>query len=198
MASIATVAAVAGVVSAGVGAYSTIQAGEAQSKEAAYQAAVARNNATIAEQNAEYATKAGQEKAAEESLANANKEGAIRAAIAANGIDTNSGSAEDIQKSQREVDKLDLLTTLNNAALTAYGYRSQETGFNAQAGLDSAQSRQAQIAGDIGAVGSIAGNASNLAFKWGGLNTGSDPTQNIGFNTPNAQTQVYADNPYLD
>ena len=64
--SAAAVGAVASVAGAGISALGMIEGGEAQSREAAYNAQVARNNQTIAEQKAQYATEAGQEKAAEQ------------------------------------------------------------------------------------------------------------------------------------
>jgi hypothetical protein len=76
------------------------------------------------------------------------------------------------------------LTTLNNSMLEAYGYRTQETGYSAQSGLDTAESKQASIAGDIGAAGTIAGNASNLAFKWSSLNS---PNGGSGLNSSQSQ-----------
>ena len=176
----AGVAATAGVIGTAVSAYSSLSAGAAQSKEAAYQAQVAKNNQTVANENAEHSAQAGEAKAQEESLADANREGAIRAAIAANNIDVNSGSAEDVQVSQREIDRLDTLTNLNNAMLAAYGYRNDATNFGDQAALDTAESQQATIAGDIGAAGTIAGNASSMGFKWAAQNSaggGLNPSQ---------------------
>jgi hypothetical protein len=182
--SLSTVAAVAGVASAGIGAYGTIEAGQAQSKAAAYNAAVARNNQTIAEQKAQYTAEAGEAQAQEEDLQNANKEGAMRAAIAANNVDVNTGSAEDVQTSQREVDRLDTLTNLNNTLLQVYGYQTQATNYAAQSNLDTAESQQASIAGDIGGFGTLVGNASNIGFKWLQANPPQAPTFDTNY-SPN-------------
>ena len=71
----ATLATVAG---AALSAGSTILGGVASSNAAAYQAQVARNNATIAEQNAANATAAGQVQAQQASMKNAARVAAIK------------------------------------------------------------------------------------------------------------------------
>jgi hypothetical protein len=162
----ATAALIAGGIGAATSAAGTIEQGAATSNAAAYSAQVAQNNATIANANAAYATAAGQQQAADTSLKGAAKSGKIKAGQAASGIDVNTGSAVAVQEGQRETDKLDAETVLNNAELKAYGYRSAATGFTAQAGLDTAESEQAPIGADIGAAGGLLSNASSLGFKW--------------------------------
>lgn len=71
----------------------------------------------------------------------------------------NSGSAVDVEESQRETSNLDAETVLNNGELQAYGYTTQSTNDTAQAGQD-------QLQGDYGAVGSLLSNASSLGTKW--------------------------------
>ena len=166
MAFLPVIAAVAGIAGAGISAVGMVEQGQATANAANYNAQVARNNALIAGQNAEYATNAGLEKADIAARKGAAAGGRIKAAQAASGIDVNTGSAVDVQEGQRETSKLDAETVLNNAQLEAYGYRTQATGFTAQAGLDTAQAEQAPIGADIGATGSLLSNASSLGFKW--------------------------------
>lgn len=154
-----------GAVTSAVG---TIAGGEAQSQAAAYQAQVAQNNATIARQNAKYAIAAGHEQAAITSEKGAATGGQIKADQAANGVDVNSGSALDVQESQRGESKLDTETALNNAQLTAYGYRSQAVGYEAQSNLDTSEAQSAPIGADLAAGGSLLSNASSIGFKWSG------------------------------
>lgn len=144
----AVVAAVAGVASAVVGYMGAQSAASAASKNANYQAQVAKNNQTIAEQNAAYASQAGEAKAEAQSLKGASTLSAVKAAEAANSVDVNSGSALDVQETQREFNALDTRTVQNNAMLTAYGYRSQATNFGAESELQTAEAGQAQTAGD--------------------------------------------------
>ena len=155
-----------------VAAYSAYSSASAQGAAAHYQSQVAANNATIAQQNANYAIAAGEEKAQMTSMQNAARIGQIKAAIGANNIDVNSGSAADVQTSQREIGKLDEETTMNNALLQAYGYQVQGTGFTAQAGLDTATAGQAPVAEAGGISGSLLSGAKAIPASWLGSGIG--------------------------
>ena len=157
-------------VTAGAGlalsALGTISSGIAQSQSASYQAAVNRNNQIEAQQNAQYAIESG---VAQEEVAGqraASQEGAVKAGIAANNIDVNTGSALDVQKSQRETGLLSEEDVSNNAALQAYGYSTQATGFGAQAGLLSGEAATAVPGSLLAAGGALASNASTLPSKF--------------------------------
>lgn len=163
-----------GAVTSAVGAIGT---GEAQSQAAAYQAQVARNNATIASQNAEYATRAGQEKATEASLQARAQLGGVRAAEAANNIDVNTGTAADVQTGVAEGGELNTQQTVADAALKAYGYRTQATNFVAQSQLEEQQSQSDATAGFITGGGDLLSGASSLGFKWGQF---QNPTSSSG------------------
>lgn len=161
-----------GAVTSAVG---TISAGQASSNAASYSAQVARNNAVIAEQNAEYATKAGNEQATVQGLRGAAALGKIKTQQAANNVDVNSGSAVNVRASEAESGKLDVLTVQNNAALKAYGYRTQATSDTAQAALLENEASSATTGADIGAAGGLLGSASSLGFKFRGMqNPGTD------------------------
>lgn len=164
------------VVSAGGAVLGGIAAGNA----ANYQAKVAENNAQIASQNADYAREVGGTKAEQAGLRAAEQGGAVKTALAANNVDVNSGSALDVEAGTAQKGVLDEETTVNNAELTAYGYTGQETGFEAQAGLDKAQAEQAPIGAAIGATGSFLSNSSAVAGigKWIGGAGGSSPITN--------------------
>lgn len=176
--------AVIGAVTSAVG---TVATGFATAANANYQSQVASNNATIAQNNAKYAMEAGQVKAEPASLKAAQQGGAVKASQAANGVDVNSGSAVDVQTSERERGNLDTQTTLANADLQAYGYRTQATNYEAQSQLDNAQAEQAPIGAALSATGGLLSSASSTGFKWGGGSSGSfqqgpafDPNNNGG------------------
>lgn len=177
------IAGVAGAVISGAGA---IQAGQAQQKAATYQAQVAKNNSLIAEQNAQHAEEAGLAQAQASSLKARATSGRIRAAQAASGIDVNTGSAVDVQESAAEQGHQDTETVMSNAELQAYGYRSQGTGFNAQAGLDEQVARQAPIGAAFSATGGLLSSASSVGSKWaqagGTLGGGSSPGAPLSLN----------------
>jgi hypothetical protein len=169
-----------GVVGAGVSAAGALFGGISGAQASRYQASVAKNNAIIAEQNASYSMEAGEAQAERTSLKGAAQSGQIKAAQAASGVDVNSGSAENVQISQKEVNQLDTDTTLNNAQLQAYGYRTQAANDEAQAALDKSQANNDLIGGGLNAAGSLLGNASSLSFKWGGGSTPDTSDASLG------------------
>jgi hypothetical protein len=124
MAFMAAAAPIAGIVGAGISAIGTIEGGQATSNAAAYKAQVAKNNAIIADQNAQYSSNAGLASAAASSLKGAAAGGKVKATQAASGIDVNTGSAVNVQASERETNVLNSETVLNNADLQSYGYRA--------------------------------------------------------------------------
>lgn len=162
--------AIAGLAGGAVSGGGALLGGLAQGNASSYQAAVARNNATIANQNADYAEEAGQAQADATARKGAATGARIKTAQAANNIDVNTGSAKRVQAGQRETAQLDTETVLNNAALTAYGYRSQATGFTAQAGLYGMEAEEAPIGGALNATGDLLSSASSVGFKWANAN----------------------------
>jgi hypothetical protein len=147
-------------VGAGIGAAGQVMNGIAQGNAASYQAKVAQNNAIIEKQNAAYAASAGAAQTEQSGLAERGRQAKLRAGIAANGLDVNTGTPADLQTSSRELGLLDTQTVSNNAAKQAYGYEAKSTGYSAQAQLDEAQAGFAPIAGVIGAAGTLLSNPS--------------------------------------
>lgn len=162
----ATLAAVGGLAGAAASAGGAVLGGQATAESASYQAEVALNNQKIANANARYATAAGLTQAANQSQQGADQVADIKVAQAANGIDVNSGSNLQVQKSARMDNQVNAETTLNNAQLKAYGYRTDASNFGAQAGLDTMEAEQAPIGADIGAAGGLLSGASGVAAKW--------------------------------
>lgn len=161
------------VASAVVGAAGSISSGMAAKNAADYQAQVASNNATVAAQNAEYALKAGSAQAENQSRKGAANLGRIKTAIAAGGVDVNSGSALDTQVGQRETNQLDTETVMNNAQLQAYGYRTQQTNFEAESKLDTMKGEAAEKSAYLKAGGDLLSSASSIGGKWTGSGGGS-------------------------
>jgi hypothetical protein len=155
---------VLGIVGGLISAVGTIAGGVAQANALRYQAQVAHNNAIIAQQTATRSLEAGRIASENKSLQEAEQGGAIKAAQAAGGVDVNTGSNVEVQKSHRIIGALDTATVMSNAEMQAYGYRVQGYNQEAQAGLDTAEAKQAEIGGVIGGVGQAFGAAS----KWFG------------------------------
>lgn len=169
----ATAAVIASVAGAATTAVSTISQGVATQNAANYQAAVAANNATIAQQNAVRAEQAGFASAENESRKGASQFAKVRAAQAASGIDVNSGSAVDVQAGERETNQLNTETVFQNDLLKAYGYRVNATNFEAEQGLEQAKADEAVPASVLSATGSLLSKASGLGGKWGSSSTWS-------------------------
>jgi hypothetical protein len=173
----------ASAIGAGVSAVGAISSANATSANANYQAQVAKNNSIIASQNAEYATQAGQEKAQETSIRDKAQLGAVTTAIAANGLDVDTGSSVDVQQTQRETGTLATQQVVDAAALQAYGYRTNATSFTAQSGLDTAEAGQATTAGDFAAGGSLLSGASGVGLNFAKLSNAGVFGSGGGFST---------------
>lgn len=162
--------AAAAVALAGVGtavsAYSAFAQGAASSANADYQAQVAKNNQTIADQNAKVALEQGQEQEQAKREQTAQTISQERAITASSGIDPNRGSSVRIQGSTAALGELDAQTIRNNAARTSWGYQAQGLNFGAEANLLESQASNAAASGAVGAFSSIIGGASSVANKW--------------------------------
>ena len=178
-----------GAVGTGVSVLGTLKAGQAQAASANYEAQVQRNNALIANQNASYATQAGQQHAEQQSLQQRALQGRIVAGQAANGIDPNTGSAVDVQQTARETGLTDVQQTVQNAALQNYGYRTQATSATASAGLSQLQAGQATQGAELGAFGALAGGAGQLGVQWQKMQTVGVGTGYGGISPENYTTE---------
>lgn len=149
-----------------ISAYGAISSANANSAADSYRAQIEQNNATIANQNALVATKAGEARVTAQQLKTAATVGAIKNDQAASGFDVNSGSNVDVQSSAKELGELDALTIRNEAARQAYGYQTQATSDVASGALDTAKAGSDQTAGLFGATGSILGAASSATNSY--------------------------------
>lgn len=156
-----------------MGAVGSYQQGQAAESAAKFNAQVARNNEIVAQQNEQYAIQAGIQKAAMESMKGRAVLGKIKASQAASGINTDEGSALDVQQGAREANVLDTATVLHNAQLEAYGYRSQAANFQSQAKLKEMEGGAAASAGNVGALSTLLSGAGSLGSKWAAIPSGS-------------------------
>jgi hypothetical protein len=135
-----------------------------------YQAGVAQINSKIDLQNADYARNQGEIQATQFGLKEAQQEGQIKTAQAASGLDVNSGSALDVQQSQRQLGQMDMTQIRSNAAKTAYDYDVKSVADLNQSTLDVMGGQNAIVAGQYQADASILGSVGSVASKW---NSGS-------------------------
>jgi hypothetical protein len=159
-----------------------------------YQAAVARNNKIIAQQNAGYERDVGELTASDLALKQRKDRGDLIAAQGASGIDVNSKSSQAVRAGMIDVGWHEQQVTRANAAHVAYGYDVQATQFEAEAAIHSTTAEMdrlqadtattaanitrmalplqekamdlASTAGGIGVMSSLTGAAGSVAGKW--------------------------------
>lgn len=165
-----TVATVAG---AGVSYMSSQASASAASKQAEYNAQVAKNNQAIADQAAKDAvTKAQVSQQTKADQTNALL-GRQKVALAANGVEVNTGSAVDLQSDTKAAGTLDELTIQNNAAREAAGYTNQSTNYATTAAADEAASADALSSGNLKGEASLLSASSQVASQWYNYTSGT-------------------------
>lgn len=164
MAFLAPIAVPLAIGSAAIGAVGSIEQGQAQAASAGYNAKIARQNAQLATQNAQWEGAEGEQQYGMAGLKSQSEAGKVKVNQAASGVDVNSGSAVDVQKSQAELGMLNEMNIRSNAARRAYGYNVEASSDIAQANLDRKEASQAKTAGYIGAATSLLGGASSASM----------------------------------
>lgn len=144
----------------------SIFAGQSQKQMYDYQSKVALINAQIDKQNSEWEQTKGEIEAQQYGLKAGQQFGQIRAAQGASNIDVNSGSAAEVQRSQRQLTQMDIGQIRQNAAKNAYDYQVKGVMDIDQSKLYTAAGENAEKAGYIGAASSILGSVSSVSSKW--------------------------------
>lgn len=125
-----------------------------------YNQQIADMNADMADAQARDAITRGQEEERRHRQSVQGLIGRQRAALAAQGVDVNSGSALDVQADAAKFGALDAVTIRNNAAREAWGYRVQAANYKAEG-------RLAFNRGMLDAGGTLLGGAAStyMAYK---------------------------------
>lgn len=161
-------------------AYGMYAQGQQQQKQAEYQAAVANNNAIVANQNA-----AIQDRAAQDALARgrideqqhrlkvAQMKGSQRSALAASGVQVDTGSALDVVADTALMGEMDALTIRSNAEREAYSFlvgaynaRAQASTLQAESGLYRMTGANAARNGAFGAGTTLLGGAAQIGANY--------------------------------
>lgn len=159
----------AGLGQMGAGIAGAVGQANAQRMQGDYQKMVGDTNARLATMQAQDATTRGDRTAGQIQRQGKQMIGSQRAALAAQGVDVNSGSAADVQAGTAAMTAHDALTAKNNAWREAWGYQ-------VQANQSSAAGQFAKIAGDSSANNTIlTGGMQALST---GLKTGYEIYQN--------------------
>ncbi len=156
------------IVGGGVSAFGASKKADAESSMYAYKAQVAKNNAIIAERNAQAAREAGAVKGEINDLKTKSLIATQLVTQAASGLDVNTGTNVNVRESAHDLGRLDTLTIIANAGKEATGYLAQAAGFEAEGQLDTMAGKYAQDAGEINVVSSLLGSAGSVTDKWVG------------------------------
>ena len=157
-----------------------VQAGQAQQAQLQHQAQIAHNNALVAQNNqvtamnlAEDARLRGEADATQFSAQVRRERGRQIAALAANGVVVDAGSAFELTSEAGELGQLDALTIRSNAEREALGFDSQASNFGAEINNQNASAQNFTIAGNNAAraangraFGSLLTSAGGVAGKW--------------------------------
>ena len=171
---------VASAFSTTMGVVSSVQQGKAEEAQYQAQAQVAKNNAKIAQANAEQKNQEGIEEARLTRMKTIQKIGAQQAAMAANGIDVTSGSALDMIGDTASWGEYDALTTRYNYGTQARAYNQQAQNFNNQAEIDLISGQNARSAARTQAIGTALnglGDMASVSAKWYGNNKTDNNTK---------------------
>jgi hypothetical protein len=143
-----------------------MQQASAQQDAAKYQAAVARNNQIIAQQNAGYAAQAGAVQAQARDRKNASIAGSLLAGQGASGIDVESTSSKEVRDSQEQLGRLDTQTIMARALLQSRSIpRRQPTKGPKRIWQHSARAMPARL-GPLAGLAPCLGGANSFADKW--------------------------------
>ncbi len=147
-------------------AYGDWFAGDAQAKQAQYQAELARVNARLAKQDAIYETQRGEVQAQQVGLKERARVGATKVAFGAGNIDVATGSPAKVVSSEIAIGQANEATVRANAAKRAYGFNVAAAQDITQAGIFDTAASTAKTASYINMASTIVGGAGNVADKW--------------------------------
>src|SRR5262245_18236812 len=118
-----------------VGAAGALYSGAAQSSMYKYQAGVAAVNARIAKQNTEYSREIGEFKAQQSGMKTRALVGKTLVAQGASGFRADSGSDEDVVKSEKMLGESEQDVIRSDAARAAYGHEVEALNFESQSNI---------------------------------------------------------------
>jgi len=160
-----------GAINSAIGSYYQTQASIQNYK---FQSQMAGINALISETNAQAMLLAGQRAEQNVRLRGARIKSAQRASMAANGIDLQSSTAQNVLNSTDVLNETDALTVQSNALKAAFGYRTQSVSDKNSANIYSAVSDGMSPLGN--ATGSLLSSGGAVAESWHKYSQRSSPS----------------------
>lgn len=183
-----TLAAIGAGVAAASGVASSLMSAEGQAASNKAQEQQSQQQAQIASQASKNSIDQGYLNAQRDYQAGDQHLAAQRAFMAANGVDTSSGSALDVQQSTARSTGLSVGTDQYEAGVQSTSASNQAISYNNQARIARAGNASAWAGGALGATGAVAGGVSSLAgnssfsSKWNDLfSSGSGGSFNTAF-----------------
>lgn len=170
-----------------MGAKGTYDQTSAQKSTLATQAAIARRNAEVSQQQANIALENGRVTEQAARLRTSQMAGTQRASLAANGVDLGEGSANDVLTTTAFMGERDALTIRDNATRQAWAYQVQASNNLTEAGL--MQSASNNINPGLSTAGSLLSTAGGVASSWYKLSkegafSGTSKSSNYQIGTP--------------
>lgn len=162
----AAIPVVTAVITAAATVYSQVQASNAAKAQARYQQRIAENNKITADRAAEDARARGEADAQRRQQELSVLEGRQRAALAANGVVVDEGSALEIVEQTAARSELDALTIRSNAEREALGFEAQGTNFAQTAQFNALRAEQESEALPFEVGGTLLTSSANVASKW--------------------------------
>ena len=162
----ATMALMATIGSTAMSVVGSIQQGKAAEAQGNYQAAVARNNATLAQQQSDDAIARGKEEEQAHRRRVAQTVGSQRAAIAGSGFELGDATSQDILGDTAKWGEIDAFTIRDNAAREAWGYEVQGSNYQADAQLSQMRGENAKTASYWSAGADLMGGASKFGTQY--------------------------------
>jgi hypothetical protein len=134
--------------------------------KAAYktQAQVSRNNAQVAEWQAEDALVRGQKSVSRQRIQTAQLKGKQRASLAANGVDLGVGSALNILSDTDYFGEIDAATLTDNSAKEAWALRAQAANYRSDSSM--LQSRSDRESPALAGMTSLLTSAGRVSDRW--------------------------------
>lgn len=166
------ISAATALIGTGVSMYGSYTQGQQQKAYYNYQAAVAEDNAKIANANAAEERQSGIEEARLQRMKTLQSVGSQQTAMAANGIDITQGTALDIIEDTAAMGELDALQIQYNAEKKALAYEQEANNYTNQSNLDTIAGKNAYTSGIINTVSSGLNGLSStaqVASKWKGF-----------------------------
>ncbi|MGE0290232.1 MAG: hypothetical protein AB7P16_28455 [Bradyrhizobium sp.] len=159
-----TISTATDLVSTGLGVYGAFKQADAVKESAKANAATYDQNQVFAEAQARDAVARGRLAERKVRLATRSMVGAQRAALAANNVRLDEGSALDLQQDTALLGEADAFVALENARREAQGYRQQGLNYAAQAAAS--RSEAGNVSPFLAVAPTIVGGAASVADRW--------------------------------